>query len=634
MSIINADDIIIDEKSDTIIIGNLTVKAKKAANLPQINGPESERLPEKDKVLRTLIPYLKKEITGNKLLQGTLISEDGLACAILVPIEKKSENKIRILRKELYAMTDPEKLKKRFSGTDYFFPHNIYNKEIDGVLVNDNYIEQVTSENKLKVRKFFSNLFSDLDDDFNEFYSFVINSEVNSAYIDRILQMIESDEIYESEKSNLHYEDTIDEMYNFMVSAIDRFSNDNLELRLYDINNIHDTGALYDRLLEITAEGRPANIKTYIAGSPIAETLIERFVINDMSLFLNLTILVIIAILYFSFRSSRGVLLPLGAVGITVVWVMGMMMLSGQKLTSGTIPMPTILIAVGSAYIIHYISRYLEETIENGTVDIKQAVLQTADKVQLAINLAAITTISAFMSVIASAGVTDVKILGMLTSIGIIITVLLTYSFLPAVLVLLPLPKNGFRMQKPDLISKLVIHVGKFAYNNSKIVFAGAFLTAIVALIGIFMLKTESSIVYFFREDNPISTSSKFINKKLTGIGQMAIIFKMRDKVKISSPDSQKELKIRIDEFLKAYSKLEGKYPKLSESAQINHYFFSYFSNIKSVEKESQADLEMRIKVLADILNEYFEIEVQQSSQAESDSQNKETFDITSLSDN
>ena len=46
-------------------------------------------LPKDNEKLKKLIPHLKKELMQNDLLMGTLVSKDGKACAILVPINKK-----------------------------------------------------------------------------------------------------------------------------------------------------------------------------------------------------------------------------------------------------------------------------------------------------------------------------------------------------------------------------------------------------------------------------------------------------------------------------------------------------------------------------------------------------------------
>ena len=262
--------------------------------------------------------------------------------------------------------------------------------------------------------------------------------------------MIESDRLYETEANENSYADMIDELYSFVLENIDAFSRDNLEERVYSVKDGVDVGLLYDMLTELVEKDKPENINTYIAGMPVAQALIERFVVGDMSVFLNVTIIVIIAILFLSFRNATGMILPLASVGIGTVWVMATLLLSGMKISSGTIALPTILIAVGSSYVIHYLSRYFETVQNNPGITVRDAIIKATESIHVAILLCAVTTLSAFMSNVPSTGIIDIKMLSLLTSLGIVVTVVLTFSFVPAVLILMPLPviKPDTRIEK------------------------------------------------------------------------------------------------------------------------------------------------------------------------------------------
>ena len=63
--------------------------------------------------------------------------------------------------------------------------------------------------------------------------------------------------------------------------------------------------------------------------------------------------IVIILVLFASFRTAAGVLLPLVTVLLSVVWTMGLMGFVGIPLTQITSALPVVLLATGSAYGIH-----------------------------------------------------------------------------------------------------------------------------------------------------------------------------------------------------------------------------------------------------------------------------------------
>jgi len=607
MSIINADDMTVDKSTNTLVVGNLTSRARKKAGMTEIDELSTQQLPRDNAGLDRLIPFLQKELRNNDLYRGTLISEDEKACAILVPIERNIDIKGELLRKELYVMISACELRSRFTGHDYFFPHAILNRTINGITVDEKYTEEIAAANRDSVRDFALDLFGCVKKQFPDFYASLQKNEVNAEYVDSLLKMIESDRLYETEANENSYADMIDELYSFVLENIDAFSRDNLEERVYSVKDGVDVGLLYDMLTELVEKDKPENINTYIAGMPVAQALIERFVVGDMSVFLNVTIIVIIAILFLSFRNATGMILPLASVGIGTVWVMATLLLSGMKISSGTIALPTILIAVGSSYVIHYLSRYFETVQNNPGITVRDAIIKATESIHVAILLCAVTTLSAFMSNVPSTGIIDIKMLSLLTSLGIVVTVVLTFSFVPAVLILMPLPviKPDTRIEKA--MDNLVMNGGKFTYEHSKAVFLISMLVLAIAMGGLAFLKTESSITYFFRDDNPLRVSSKFIDSKLTGTGQMAIVIKMRDRVSLDSIEAKKDLTARIDDYAVAYRNLVSSDPGLSSSRAVNRYFMDGILEMKKNPAAREKDLENRIAVMKDALNEYYE---------------------------
>jgi hypothetical protein len=275
ISMINADDVMVDKATNTIIIGNLTGKARQKAGLASRNQEEMKNLPPKDNDLKKLIPYLQKELMANDLLKGTLFSEDGKACAIMVPVEKRIDNKAEVIRREMPLMVNEDKLKSRFKGNDSYFTAQIYNKKVDGIMVDDEYLKDRAEANKKKIRGFFVKHLKPFSSYYKDFYSMLKNKAVNEEYLNAVFRMIESDAIYEKQDINITYQDLVDDLYRFVIETIDPFSKNNLESKLYNVTNIYDVGHIYKIFNQLSEKDRPANLKIYIAGMPVAEALLE-----------------------------------------------------------------------------------------------------------------------------------------------------------------------------------------------------------------------------------------------------------------------------------------------------------------------------------------------------------------------
>src|SRR4030042_594966 len=123
------------------------------------------------------------------------------------------------------------------------------------------------------------------------------------------------------------------------------------------------------------------------------------------------------------------------------------------------------------------------------------------------------------------------------------------------------------------------------------------------------LLKTESTLSLRFMESNPLRQGDKFINKELTGTGQMCIVFKMRDRVSLAGGAVQRDLTRRIDEFTGAYRQFQNIHPDLKYATVINSYILDDLDKMKKHPERNQDGIEERVAVFTDILNEYFETE-------------------------
>ncbi|MCK5198748.1 MAG: MMPL family transporter, partial [Spirochaetales bacterium] len=183
--------------------------------------------------------------------------------------------------------------------------------------------------------------------------------------------------------------------------------------------------------------------KVHIAGEEIMSEEISRISGGDMSKLLPLALLVMIAVLYFSFRNIRGIVLPLLIVIATIIWVVGLMGYTGIPFASISVIMPIILISMGIADGIHIITRYREE-ITLGS-EKKELLIKTMVEVGLSCFLTSITTMVGFATLYTSS-IRPIKNFGLFTAIGVGIAFIITITLFLALLSLLPLKRK--KLQK------------------------------------------------------------------------------------------------------------------------------------------------------------------------------------------
>jgi len=201
------------------------------------------------------------------------------------------------------------------------------------------------------------------------------------------------------------------------------------------------TAILFTLLPGVDRQAIATNIKNVIEELKLTETVyygglpfmlndITELLLTDMLWLIPLVFLVIASILVFSFRSFRGMLLPLLTAGITVIWTLGIMTLVGYEITIITNFMPVILLSLGSAYTIHV----LNSINQNRDKDRKQALLKAMMYTLIPVVLAAATTAIGFVAFVFGAYLTMIREFGICSAIGILIALLLSVFFVPALI--------------------------------------------------------------------------------------------------------------------------------------------------------------------------------------------------------
>ncbi|MCL6614897.1 MAG: MMPL family transporter, partial [Firmicutes bacterium] len=174
------------------------------------------------------------------------------------------------------------------------------------------------------------------------------------------------------------------------------------------------------------------------AGSLVMDEQIDRALGADVAFLFPIVLLAIAVVLFLSFRTVRGVVLPLVTVGISVIWTLGIMSLLGRPLSLVSNIVPVLLLGVGSAYGIHIVARF-QEKIQAG-LGREEAVRSTIAGTGFGVWMAAITTVAGFGS-LALSKIRMIFDFGVFSALGVAVAFMVSITFIPALLLLLPLPR-------------------------------------------------------------------------------------------------------------------------------------------------------------------------------------------------
>ncbi len=265
--------------------------------------------------------------------------------------------------------------------------------------------------------------------------------------------------------------------------------------------------------------------KIYFSGLPMMMNDVSVLIVKDLSTLLPIVFLVIAIVLWFSFKSIRGVVLPLLVAAISVVWAIGLMAMLGYEMTMISNTIPIILFAVGSAYTIHVLNR-INQCVEK---DRKKALIKALAYVMVPVILAALTTVVGFVSFVFGAYLSMVKDFGIFTALGTFFALLLSIFFVPAVIAAFSMYKKEKQLDKEKrksfLSDKILAPLIELLFKHPKYSLIIWGILIIIAIGGVSKIERSVNMVDYFKKGDPTRESEQLMQKKFGGSQPVFVVF-------------------------------------------------------------------------------------------------------------
>tara|TARA_Y100000590_G_scaffold298744_1_gene336798 strand:- start:8060 stop:10513 length:2454 start_codon:yes stop_codon:yes gene_type:complete len=266
--------------------------------------------------------------------------------------------------------------------------------------------------------------------------------------------------------------------------------------------------------------------KIHLGGIPMIADDMMTYIKNDIVVFGAGVFLFIVCTLWFVFRNLLWVFIPLLSCFFSVVIMIGLLGLVGWKVTVISSNFIALMLILTMAMNIHMSVRYLQYKKENPNTSNAEAILWTSEKMFWPILYTVLTTICAFLSLIFS----DIKPIidfGWMMTVGLLVSLSITFTLLPAVLNILSREKSNYKNEKKSIITSFL---SKVAQKNTKTIFISAFIIICVSIVGITKLEVENSFINYFDKETEIYKGMKLIDNELGGTTPLDIIVKFPDK--------------------------------------------------------------------------------------------------------
>jgi len=254
-----------------------------------------------------------------------------------------------------------------------------------------------------------------------------------------------------------------------------------------------------------------AQTAVHVVGAPVAEALLGAHILADLLFLVPLSVALIAGAVFWFCRRVAAVAIVMVKIGACLVFVVGLMGVTGSPVYLTTAILPVVLVALGLADEMHLLAHYQIVLPAGG-----DAPPRTMADMRRAIVLTSVTTAFGFGSFLAS-DLAPVRSFGVFAPAGILFCLLWSLTATPALLRLLParamaLPPTVFAARDSRMVQ-----AAERVLRRARPLRAALAAISIVAALACTQLTVQDSWIEGFAPRSAFRTSTALVNSRLFG---------------------------------------------------------------------------------------------------------------------
>lgn len=266
----------------------------------------------------------------------------------------------------------------------------------------------------------------------------------------------------------------------------------------------------------------PFGFRIHLTGLAVIRVEIVKEMQKDQATLVPMLGVWFFLVLTLVYRSPWTALLPLVAVGMGVVWLVGALTLMGQSFNIISNALPLLLLILGISSSVHVLGRYFEE-IRRSPNDRHGASRETITYIAPACLLASFTTAVGFLSIVAARSA-SLKDFGWHAGLGMILLFISTMCVLGISLPWLTTRQATIRDHALDrLLRRAVATAGRWVVQHPWPIVAVSLIILAASLGSSRSIPINSYLLETFGEDHPTSQTLRLVEDQLAGVVPLEI---------------------------------------------------------------------------------------------------------------
>jgi predicted RND superfamily exporter protein len=264
---------------------------------------------------------------------------------------------------------------------------------------------------------------------------------------------------------------------------------------------------------ELTKQYEPTLGKFYFSGLPHIRVTVAKRILNEMFLFLGLSVLASSLLLYIFFRSFRIVIQCNLVVFVSVIWALGTIALFNYSLTIMMALIPPLLIVIGVPNCVFIVTRYHQEFKRMGNKT--KALFIMIRRIGPVTFLTNLTTAVGFVTFTSSDRLAE---FGVISSLNIMVVFFLSLFIVPILASYSAPPKERHlrhlsRVYSQGFIEYIILIITRYR----PIVYVLSVVMLVVGIYGMTKITATGNVTGDIPENDQISRDLKFIERNFGG---------------------------------------------------------------------------------------------------------------------
>lgn len=317
-------------------------------------------------------------------------------------------------------------------------------------------------------------------------------------------------------------------------------------------------------------------IQLHFAGVPVVRSMMMTKVGKELTLLLVVSLGATALILLLFFKSLKAVFFPIAIIAVVVIWTMGMLGLFQFEITILTGLLPPILVVIGIPNAVYLLNKYHQEFRRHGS---KIRALSTIIRKIGVVTLMTNTTTAIGFFVFSFMEIDILREFGIVASINIMSTFVVSLILLPIFFSYLPKPKPRelTHLDRRHLNATLV-SFENIIFNHRKKVYAVLLVILATSAFGISKMKMVAFMVDDIPPESRIKRDLAFFEKNFSGVMPLEIVIDTRRKKGVMSLRNLQQ----VDAFEKELRKIGLLSPPVSIINFIKATRQAYYRNDSS----------------------------------------------------